>query len=79
MQSALCVVWINTAEVSFAHISPGFGEVNWQGRGVTADRRMTLWIHSCMATQCDSPDMAGNVRQLRLTESHLRLQATSEN
>ena len=50
----------------------------WQGRGVTPDRLMTLWIHSCMVTQCDSPDMAGNGRQLRLTEPHLRLQAASK-
>lgn len=88
IQSMVCIgVWTNSAKVLgtfsatffffFAHILPGCAEVNWQGRGVSPDRRMTLWIHSCMVTQCDSPDMAGNVRQL--TESHLRLQATSKN
>lgn len=41
----------------FAH---GFGEV---GRGVVwPERLMTLWIHSWMVTQCDSPVMAGNER-----------------
>lgn len=61
------------------HILSAPVEVNCQGRGVTPDRQMTLWIHSCMVTQCDSPDMAGNVRQLRLTEPHLQRLATSEN
>lgn len=34
------------------------GGLAGQGRGVTPDRLMTLWTHSCMLTQCDSPDMA---------------------
>lgn len=51
----------------------------WQGRGVILDLLVTLWSHSCMVTQCDSPDMAGNRRQRRLTEPYLQLQSASKN
>ena len=68
-----------TISATFAHnLGPIFWG-GWQGRGVTSDRLMTLWIHSCMVTQCDSPDMAGNGRQLRSSEPHLRLQTASKN